>query len=118
VLSLLKPLDHEDSRVATTAERALLRTIEGGCQVPLGALGTVRSRTPPPAAEPNKQLTLHAAVSSHDGARMLRAAGSAPATPSEAERLGQQLAHQLLAQGAAALITTERAVLRSQQDLK
>lgn len=113
VLGLLKALDHESSRLATTAERALLRTIEGGCQVPLGALGTLHSATPS-----NKQLTLHAAVCSHDGTRMLRAEGSVAATQSEAERLGKQLAHQLLAQGAAALISTERAVLRSQQDLK
>src|SRR6185295_2302568 len=35
----MKPLDDQPARLATTAERALLRRIEGGCQVPLGALG-------------------------------------------------------------------------------
>src|SRR6185437_8602153 len=39
-LKWLRPLDDKASRLATTAERALLRRLEGGCQVPLGALGT------------------------------------------------------------------------------
>jgi len=38
----MKPLDDQAARLATTAERALLRRIEGGCQRPLGALGANR----------------------------------------------------------------------------
>ena len=40
-LRWLRALDHAATRSAVTAERALLRRIEGGCQVPLGALATL-----------------------------------------------------------------------------
>jgi hydroxymethylbilane synthase len=39
---LLAPLDHEPTRVAVEAERALLVAVGGGCLAPLGALGEVR----------------------------------------------------------------------------
>ena len=38
------PLDDRAARIAATAERALLRRLEGGCQVPLGALATLDGR--------------------------------------------------------------------------
>ena len=40
-LALLAPLDHAATRVATLAERAFLRRLEGGCQVPIAAYATV-----------------------------------------------------------------------------
>ena len=47
----MKPLDNQTARLETTAERALLRRIEGGCQVPLGAIGRLKGgklhSTPP-----------------------------------------------------------------------
>ena len=43
-LRWLLPLDDREARLAATAERALLRRLEGGCQVPLGALATVTDR--------------------------------------------------------------------------
>ena len=43
-LRWLLPLDDREARLASTAERALLRRLEGGCQVPLGALATVTDR--------------------------------------------------------------------------
>ena len=39
VLTLLKKLDHADTRAEVTAERALLEGLGGGCQAPIGALG-------------------------------------------------------------------------------
>jgi len=94
----LQKLDDRASRLATTAERALLRRLEGGCQVPLGAIGTLEGET----------LKLHAAVCSLDGSRMLRARAEIAATPTNALSLGQQLADELLMQGAAQLIANER----------
>ena len=96
----LKPLDDRASRLATTAERALLRAIEGGCQVPLGALGSLKEAG---------TLQMHTAVCALDGSRLLSAAGEAPATLSGAAELGQRLAADLLARGAARLIASERA---------
>jgi len=95
----LQTLDDRASRLATTAERALLRKIEGGCQVPLGAIGTLAD---------GDTLHLHAAVCALDGSKMLKASAAMPATLANAVSLGQRLADDLLSQGAARLIANER----------
>lgn len=95
-LQWLRSLDHMATRTAVTAERALLRRIEGGCQVPLGALASVNG--------PHLHLT--ASVCALDGTRFLDAADHAPA--SEATALGVRLAERLLARGAASLIAEQR----------
>jgi hydroxymethylbilane synthase len=96
----LQQLDDRASRLAITAERALLRRLEGGCQVPLGAIALMEGDT----------LKLHAAVCALDGSRMLRANAQtpAPATAADAVTLGQRVAEDLLSQGAAELIANER----------
>lgn len=95
----LKPLDDLPTRLATTAERALLEHIEGGCQVPLGALATAA----------DKSIHLHAAVCALDGSQLLRASGSAVATVPEATALGVRVATELIAGGASGLIAAQRA---------
>jgi hydroxymethylbilane synthase len=95
----LQKLDNRASRLATTAERALLRRLEGGCQVPLGAIGALGD---------DDMLRLHAAVCALDGSRMLRAKAEMPATAADAVTLGQRVAEDLLSQGAAGLIANER----------
>jgi len=97
----LQPLDDPPTRLATTAERALLERIEGGCQVPLGALATAADNT----------IHLHAAVCALDGSRLLSASGDAAASVSEAAALGVRLATELIANGASSLIASERAEL-------
>jgi hydroxymethylbilane synthase len=94
----LQKLDNRASRLATTAERALLRRLEGGCQVPLGAIGTLVGDT----------LRLHAAVCALDGSRILQAKSEMSATLPNAASLGQRLAEDLLSQGAAQLMANER----------
>ena len=108
-LRWLAPLDNPAARLAASAERALLRRIEGGCQVPLGAL----------ASMVKGQLELQACVCALDGSRVLRAAGSGtlsataplPAAISAAIQLGERVAMDLLGQGAAALMAHERDTL-------
>ena len=106
-LGWLRALDNTGARLATSAERALLRRLEGGCQVPLGALAEVSGAT----------LTLQAAVCALDGSRELRARGTAAApsgrtlTPADAVALGERIAAELLAAGAAELIARERSAL-------
>ncbi|HTC14423.1 MAG TPA: hydroxymethylbilane synthase [Steroidobacteraceae bacterium] len=95
----LARLDDRAARLATTAERALLARLEGGCQVPLGALGQLEGAT----------LSLAAQVCSLDGTRALAARGTAPAGLEAAAALGTRLAEELLGDGAAALIAAERA---------
>lgn len=103
----LEPLDDPSSRLAISAERALLRSLEGGCQVPLGVLTSIH----------DGRLDLEASVCTLDGTRLLRARGSAEAsTPSRAlaaaAALGEQVARELLAQGAGELIAGERRELK------
>jgi len=106
-LAWLRVLDDREARLSVTAERALLARLEGGCQVPLGALAQLRDHT----------LELEAAVCALDGSRELRARGAARAarggtpSPAEAAALGERIAEELLAAGAAQLIAGERAAL-------
>lgn len=105
-LSWLRPLDDQEARLATTAERALLRRLEGGCQVPLGALGTAMGGT----------LHLYAGVCALDGSEWLTARGDVDATVEQAKVLGQRTADELLAKGAARLIANERESRRSVEE--
>ena len=97
-LRWLLPLDDREARLTSTAERALLRRLEGGCQVPLGALATVTDR----------MLRLSASVCALDGSVHLTAQATAPASVSDAAALGERVAEDLLARGAGELIARER----------
>ena len=99
-LRWLRPLDDQKARAAATAERALLRRLEGGCQVPLGALGTTSA---------DGRLHLYAAVCALDGSEWLTARGEADSTAEQATSLGQRIADELVAKGASRLIAHERA---------
>jgi hydroxymethylbilane synthase len=101
----LRALDHFATRVACTAERALLRHVEGGCQVPLGALAHLAGRS----------LRLAASVCALDGTQAISARGHIELeTPSEAlesaSRLGDTVGADLLARGASRIIDERRAL--------
>ena len=104
-LPWLACLDDRAARLEVTAERALLERLEGGCQVPLGALACLA----------DGMLSLEACVCALDGSRAVSVRGSAPAAGAaasalaEAAALGRRLAEELLARGAGELITQERA---------
>jgi hydroxymethylbilane synthase len=87
---LLAPLGHEPTRRATAAERALLHALEGGCHVPIGALGEARG----------DGVSLTALVASLDGARVVRGT----AEGDDPEDVGRSLAEDLLARGADAIL--------------
>ncbi|HTY95246.1 MAG TPA: hydroxymethylbilane synthase [Steroidobacteraceae bacterium] len=100
-LRWLAALDHAATRLAVTAERALLRRIEGGCQVPLGALAT----------PDGPRLRLIASVCALDGSRAIDCRDESPlgASPlAQATALGVRVAEQLLARGAADIIAQQR----------
>ncbi|MFB0975864.1 MAG: hydroxymethylbilane synthase [Tolumonas sp.] len=88
-LGLLAPLEHAETRYCVLAERAMNRTLQGGCQVPIGAFAEM---------EDNDHIWLRGLVGSVDGKQIIRGDISGPKT--QAEELGQLLAEQLLAQGA------------------
>jgi hydroxymethylbilane synthase len=105
-LKWLRPLDDAASRLATTAERALLRSLEGGCQVPLGALGTAIGGT----------VHLYAGVCALDGSEWLSARGATEASVEQAAALGRRIAEELLSKGAARLIASERESRRNVEE--
>ena len=97
VRECLASLNDRESATAVTAERALLRRLEGGCQVPIGAHGRVFE----------KGLVLEAFIGSTDGRRHLRR--QAEGAVARAEELGASLAEQLLEDGAGEILEETRA---------
>ena len=84
----LPPLDDVASHQAVRAERALLRSLGGGCDVPIAAH----------AWWDGGKLCLIAVIASIDGCRVIRT--SATATLDDPEELGRRAAEDLLKQGA------------------
>ena len=93
--ALLEALDDAPTRAAVTAERQVLATLEGGCSAPIGTLAEVVD------GEDGAELWLRAVVLSTDGAVAIRR--SASGQVSDAAGLGERLAQEMLAEGAAQL---------------
>jgi hydroxymethylbilane synthase len=91
-LARLAALEHAESRWRIEAERAFLRRLEGGCQVPIAGHATVSGG----------RVTLRGLVASLDGSRIVRAEGSAPVA--EARSLGERVGDELLGKGAADIL--------------
>ncbi len=95
-------VDDEATRVAVTAERALLAALEAGCSAPVGALAEVVEDLNSEGAvvERLSMRGVAAAATEGDSVQILRA--SATADKSEADKLGRMLAAELLDLGAGA----------------
>ena len=96
VSALLGPLNHVPTALAVRAERALMQTLKGGCQVPIAAL----------AEHQGEMLRLRAFVGSLDGQRVLRDESTGPAH--DAVTLGRDLAEVLLGLGADEILAEVR----------
>jgi hydroxymethylbilane synthase len=94
--AILAPLDHGPTRVAVTAERAFLAALEGGCQVPIGAL----------VMKVSDALVLHGLIAEPSGRRVLR--GSVTLDPSCATVAAEQLASTLMRDGAGEILAALR----------
>jgi hydroxymethylbilane synthase len=94
--SLVAPLHHAPTGSAALAERAFLRELEGGCQVPIGAFGRIEE------SPDGDRLLLDGVVGSLDGRTVIR--GGDAGGPDRPEELGRGLAQRLLGQGAAAVL--------------
>lgn len=90
--ALLAPLHHRETALRVTAERALNKRLNGGCQVPIACYALLE----------NDQLWLRGLVGQPDGGLLLRAEDRAAS--SDAEALGARVAEALLAQGAEAIL--------------
>jgi hydroxymethylbilane synthase len=87
-ISLLKPLEHPETRIRVTAERAMNLALQGGCQVPIGSYSIFKEG----------DLYLRGLVGSVDGTQIIRK--EITGKPEQAEQMGLTLAKQLLESGA------------------
>lgn len=85
---LIAPLAHKESTIRLSAERALNKRLEGGCQVPIGGFAELDG----------DQLSMRSFVGSPDGKNLVEGSISGPAE--NAEQLGIELADDLLSRGA------------------
>lgn len=95
ILQLLAPLNHLATRLCVIAERAMNKTLEGGCQVPIAGFATIDGDT----------LSLRGRVGSIDGKTLLKSQNAITLTHTaddeqNTENLGKQIAQDLLSQGA------------------
>jgi len=96
IQQIITPLNHEESAYEVLAERSLLSYLEGGCQIPIGALGKVDG----------KSMTLEAVVASLGGNTIIR--DKIQGCTSESKELGIQLAERLIEKGAREILKEVR----------
>jgi Porphobilinogen deaminase len=85
---LLAPLQHQDTYYRVTAERAVNKRLNGGCQAPIACFATLS----------DGEIWLRGLVGSTDGQQMIT--GDIKGAPQNAEQLGITLAEDLLNRGA------------------
>lgn len=98
---LLDPLDHAPTRLAVTAERAFLAALDGGPQVPIGALAM-------PAADHSESLVLHGFIADVAGTNVVR--GSRVVDSADPELTGQELAADIRSRGGSSILAELRQV--------
>ncbi|MDI6767845.1 MAG: hydroxymethylbilane synthase [Bacteroidota bacterium] len=87
IIQYLHPLISQATTFSTLGERSFLRTLEGGCQIPVGAYARIE----------NNEFIMDGMIGSLDGKKMVR--GKVCGVPEKSEELGQQLAQTLYASG-------------------
>lgn len=93
LIDLLAPLNHAETNVRVTAERAMNQQLQGGCQVPIGSFAELDG----------ERLHLRGLVGSVDGKRIIRA--ELTGSKNDAEEIGIAVAKELLAKGAADILS-------------
>ena len=102
---LLAELDDADTRLAVTAERALLAELEAGCSAPVGAIAEVVESIDE-GGRVFEELSLRACVAALDGSDVIRASGIG--SPDRARELGVSVAAELFELGARELMADAR----------
>lgn len=101
LITMLEPINDDETRACTMAERALLRALEGGCQVPIAAH----------ARRDGLTLAIDGLVASLDGTMVIRR--SIAGDLADPEALGERLAADLLDAGAGEILAQVRAAIES-----
>jgi hydroxymethylbilane synthase len=92
LITILKAIQHPQTRDRCLAERSFLRSLEGGCQVPIGVNTEING----------DNLTLTGIVASVDGQKLVK--DTVTGLAKDAEQLGTQLANTLRQQGATEIL--------------
>lgn len=92
VNALISALNHRETNICVRAERAFLKTLEGGCQVPIAAYARLAGG----------RIVMQGLVGSVSGDRIIK--GSVEGDPKRAESLGVALAEEILAKGARGIL--------------
>ncbi len=100
---LVSSIHHDDSARAVLAERAFLKLLQGGCQVPIAAYATIDSK--------EDELFLTGLVAETDGSVIYK--DSISGSSQEAELLGERLGRRLIERGAAEII--EKLIAQTEQ---
>jgi hydroxymethylbilane synthase len=100
IRDLLSPLDHEPTSIATRAERAFLAALDGGCQVPIGAL----------VADAGGLPTLYGMLADVTGKHIVR--GSRAMDLGSPESTGEALAAEIRSRGGSSLLVELRQLSR------
>jgi len=87
VINFVKGLNHEESWLRAVCERAFLRELQGGCQVPIGAYAWIEG----------DRIKIKGFISDLEGERFLE--GYEEGSLQEAEGVGKRLAQRLLREG-------------------
>jgi hydroxymethylbilane synthase len=102
LIERLQVMHHAPTAAAVTAERAFLHSLQGGCQIPIGALATCHADT----------VHLSGLVANLDGTRILR--GERRASVSDPATAGLELATELLEAGADRILNEIRGSIAAQ----
>ncbi len=97
--ALIRPLESIPTTIAVNAERAFLRYLEGGCQVPIGTYARIEDNT----------LLMDAVICTPDGKKAIR--GKVQGSPEEGEKLACQLAETLYKSGGEGILNAIRSVV-------
>jgi len=89
---LLAKLDDSETRSSIIAERAMLKTLQGGCQVPIGAWARIE----------RGEMVIEACVTSADGLQFVKQRLTGP--PEQSAELGEQIARLLIEAGAQSIL--------------
>ena len=104
IRELLQKLNDPETNLCITAERAFLRTLEGGCQVPIGANANLK----------NDKIHLEGMVGNLEGSVNLR--DSISGDKKDAAGLGKQLAEALIEKGANKLLEATRQMVENTEE--
>jgi hydroxymethylbilane synthase len=85
---IMERLDHHDTRICVTGERAFLKQIEGSCHIPVACFGKIVDMD---------KVMLTAVVASEDGKQLIKEQIISP--KDKVENSGQALASQILEKG-------------------